>query len=171
MARGGDGLPTPPPAERHYAKAVEGYTLAIELNPTNEILYSNRAFAHIRLENFGSAAADATQAISVNPKYGKAYYRRGDASMALGHFKEAVRDFRAAARLAPNDPDLRKKLAEAEKELRRVRFEEALSVPEEAVRSYSDEVCLEDMAIDASYAGPRMQSECAWAEGGTGGPG
>ena len=31
--------------------------------------------------------------------------------------------------MAPNDPDLRRKLAEAEKEVKRIRFEEALSLP------------------------------------------
>ncbi len=31
--------------------------------------------------------------------------------------------------MAPRDPDLRKKLAECEKEVKRLRFEEALAVP------------------------------------------
>lgn len=44
------------------------------------------------------------------PRSAKAFYRRGDASYALGHFKDAVRDFRAAIRLAPSDPDLRRKV-------------------------------------------------------------
>jgi len=35
--------------------------------------------------------------------------------------------------MAPNDPDLRRKLAEAEKEVKRIRFEEALSLPVRAV--------------------------------------
>ena len=47
----------------------------------------------------------------------------------LGKFKLAARDFRQAAKMAPNDPDLRRKLSEAEKEVKRIRFEEALSVP------------------------------------------
>jgi hypothetical protein len=34
-----------------------------------------------------------------------------------------------AAKVAPRDPDLRKKLAECEKEVKRLRFEEALAVP------------------------------------------
>lgn len=59
----------------------------------------------------------------------QAYYRRGDANFLLGKFKLAARDFRQAAKMAPNDPDLRRKLAEAEKEVKRIRFEEALSLP------------------------------------------
>ena len=56
-------------SEKHFAQAVEGYTRAIELNPNVAIYYGNRAFAHIRLENYGSALEDATKATEINPKY------------------------------------------------------------------------------------------------------
>jgi tetratricopeptide (TPR) repeat protein len=46
-----------------------GYTQAIELRPAHAIYYANRAAAHIRLEEYGSAIADATQAIEVDPDY------------------------------------------------------------------------------------------------------
>ena len=122
------------------------------------MLYSNRAFAHIRLENFGSAIQDATRALELDPTYTKAHYRRGDAAFALSHFRDAVADFRAGVKLAPRDPDLRKKLAEAEKEYKRVRFEEALSVPEDST-SALDGVHLEDVFVEESYSGPRMQED------------
>ena len=77
-----------------------------------------RAFAHIRLEEYGSAMADASKALECDPQYAKAYYRRGDAAFALSHFKDAVRDFRAAAKLAPRDPDLRRKVGLLSPDLR-----------------------------------------------------
>lgn len=110
------------------------------------------------MENFGSAIADATKALELNPDYAKAYYRRGDASFALSHFRDAVANFRAAARLAPRDPDLRRKLSEAEKELKRVRFEEALSLPESST-SALDSVILTDIEVEAGYSGPRMDEK------------
>ena len=55
------------------------------------------------------------------------YYRRADANFALGKFKLAYKDFRLAARYAPSDPDLRKKLAETERVVKRLRFEEAIA--------------------------------------------
>ena len=61
--------------------------------------------------------------------YAQGYYRRGDAYFALGKFKNALKDFRNAARIAPRDPDLRKKLTSCEKEVKRIRFEEALATP------------------------------------------
>lgn len=148
---------TQPHTEKLYSEAVEGYTLAIKHDPTNPVFWSNRAFAHIRMENFGSAMQDATQALALDSNYAKAYYRRGDAAFALSHFKNAVANFRAAARLAPKDPDLRKKLAEAEREYKRVRFEEALSLPDDTT-SALDSIVLQDVVVEDSYTGPRMEA-------------
>lgn len=69
--------PTPPArAEKHYAAAVVGYTQAIEARPKHAIYWANRAAAHIRLEEYGSAIADASQAIEVDPDYIKVRRRR-----------------------------------------------------------------------------------------------
>ena len=57
------------------------------------------------------------------------YYRRGDANVALSKFKLALRDLKMAAQVAPRDPDLQKKLLACEKEVKRIRFEEALATP------------------------------------------
>lgn len=56
-------------AEAHYQAAVDGYTKAILLSPNHVVYYANRAAAQIRLENFGSALADATKAIEMDPRY------------------------------------------------------------------------------------------------------
>lgn len=58
-------------AEKHYGAAVALYTKAIDLDGSNAVYYSNRAFAHIKLEEYGSAVADATQAIEVDASYAK----------------------------------------------------------------------------------------------------
>jgi len=60
-----------PFSARKYSQAIDLYTQAIELNSGNAVYYSNRAFAHLRLEEYGSAIQDATKAIEVDPKYSK----------------------------------------------------------------------------------------------------
>ncbi|KIY99524.1 protein phosphatase 5 [Monoraphidium neglectum] len=145
--------------DKHYAAAVVGYTQAIELRPQNAIYWANRAAAHIRLEEYGSAIADAGQAIEVDPDYIKAYYRRGDANFALGKFKDALKDLRTAAKRAPRDPDLRRKLAECEKAVKRLRFEEALATPESEITHVSDTIDLASMEVEDGYKGPRMQED------------
>lgn len=47
------------------------YTQAIELQPDNAVLYANRAFAHIKIEEYGSAVIDASKAITADPSYAK----------------------------------------------------------------------------------------------------
>lgn len=58
-------------AVKHYHEAVDEYSKAIELDPSNAVYHSNRSFAHLRLEEYGSAAVDATKAIELDPKYAK----------------------------------------------------------------------------------------------------
>lgn len=101
--------------------AIELYTRAIELTPNNAVLYSNRAFAHIKTEAFGyfifsslplssisspllipskphlfyrSALIDAQKAIDLDKKYIKGYYRMATAKLALNKHKEALSYFR-----------------------------------------------------------------------------
>jgi tetratricopeptide (TPR) repeat protein len=64
-------LPLCPVAEKHYAAAVHLYTQAIDIQPDNAVLYANRAFAHIKIEEYGSAVMDASKAIEANPTYAK----------------------------------------------------------------------------------------------------
>lgn len=53
----------------NYKLAIEKYTLAIEANPKVAAYYANRAFAHIRMESFGYAIADATIAIELDSRF------------------------------------------------------------------------------------------------------
>lgn len=143
--------------EKHYVKAVSGYSAALSLDPTSAVLFSNRAAAHLKLENYGSALADAGRAIDLDPKYVKAYYRRADAAAGLGRVRDALRDFRTAAKVAPRDPDLKVKLKQAEKEVARLRFEAAIAVPEADAVPVAERVDLSTMPVEASYDGPRME--------------
>ena len=75
--------------DKQYSAAIKAYTEALDLH-TTAVLYGvfcvsgipsskrhsalgifpgNRAFAHLKLENFGSAIADADAAIRVDPDY------------------------------------------------------------------------------------------------------
>jgi len=89
------------------------------------------------------------------------YYRRGDAYFALGKLKEALKDFRTAAKVAPKDPDLRKKLSECEKAVKRIKFEEALATPESEITHLSDTIELDTFPIESSYKGPMMLEDGA----------
>ena len=144
-------------AEKHFAKATDCYSKAIEVDPSNPIYYSNRAFCHIRLEAYGSAIEDATKAIECDPKFIKAYYRRGAALFALSKLKDARKDFQQVVRIHPRDKDAQSKLTEIDKELRRQAFLKAIE--SDKGKPASETVDLKAMEVDDSYDGPRLTEE------------
>ncbi|KAL6930465.1 related to Small glutamine-rich tetratricopeptide repeat-containing protein 2 [Hanseniaspora guilliermondii] len=81
---------------KDYRKAIEAYTEAIELSPSNPIYYSNRAAAFISSKDFSSAVDDAEKAIALKADYAKAYTRLGAAKMGLELPEEAAEAYAKA---------------------------------------------------------------------------
>ncbi|TVU17044.1 hypothetical protein EJB05_33054 [Eragrostis curvula] len=142
-----------------FSQAIELYNQAIELNSSNAVYWANRAFAHTKLEEYGSAVQDATKAIEIDPRYSKGYYRRGAAYLAMGKFKDALKDFQQVKRICPNDPDATRKLKECEKAVQKIRFEEAISVGDAEKRSVADSIDYHIIEVEPQYAGPRIDGE------------
>ncbi|KAK9152530.1 hypothetical protein Sjap_000010 [Stephania japonica] len=140
-----------------YSQAIDLYSQAIELNSQSAVYWANRAFAHTKLEEYGSAIQDATKAIEIDPKYSKGYYRRGAAYLAMGKFKEALKDFQQVKKTCPNDPDAAKKLKECEKAVMKLKFEEAIAVQEAEKRSIT--VDYHTIEVEPQYSGARIEGE------------
>ncbi|KAK4394770.1 Serine/threonine-protein phosphatase 5 [Sesamum angolense] len=147
-----------------YSQAIDLYTQAIEVHNNNAVYWANRAFAHTKLEEYGSAIQDATKAIEIDPRYSKGYYRRGAAYLAMGKFKEALKDFQQVKKICPNDPDATKKLKECEKAVMKLKFEEAISVPESGRRSVADSVDYHTIDVEPQYAGARIEGDVVTLE-------
>ncbi|GAB5033816.1 serine threonine-protein phosphatase 5 [Nannochloropsis oceanica] len=137
--------------ENHFEKATELYSQAIELHPT-AILYSNRALAAIRMENYGMAIQDAEAAIDLDPSYLKAFYRRGSANYALGKNKEALRDFKHVFKVHPRDKDAAAKFRECEKAVKAAAF--AAAIQTEDSMPLSQTVQPDSIIVEDSYDGP-----------------
>lgn len=58
-----------------YSTAVALYTEALQLDPSNHILYSNRSAARLKQGLFAQALQDAIAARDLCPTWPKAYYR------------------------------------------------------------------------------------------------
>ena len=141
----------------NFQQAIVCYTMAIDLGEEGDllpVLYANRAMAHIKLEAYGLAIADAEQAMKIDPSYIKSYYRRGSANLAIGKYKLALRDFKAVCKLRPNDRDARNKLKECEKAAKQMAFASAIEsdAPENAAIDF------ESIVVEDSYDGPRIVS-------------
>lgn len=165
--------------EGHFAKALAAYTLAIDLsdteeetasdgldsldglspqdkNPSVQVYYANRAFCHIKMENFGSALADATKAIEAKADFPKGWYRRGTAYLALGRPKDAMKDFTQLCKLVPQDKDAREKLKSCQKQVQTAKFLDAIAC--EKTKPISQTLDLNKMDVDKSYQGPVYES-------------
>ena len=76
--------------EKKYKEALDCYTKAIEIDPNDPILYSNRSAMHLNLSEFDQALTDAEKAISLKADYAKGYLRKGKALEGLQKMKEAL---------------------------------------------------------------------------------
>ena len=76
--------------EKKYKEALDCYSKAIEIDPNDPILYSNRSLMHINLSEFDQAITDAEKAISIKPEYAKAYLRKGKALEGQQRLQEAL---------------------------------------------------------------------------------
>ena len=76
--------------EKKYKDALDCYSKAIEIDPNDPILYSNRSAMHLNLNEFDQAITDAEKAISLKPDYGKAYLRKGKALEGQSRLQEAL---------------------------------------------------------------------------------
>lgn len=88
--------------------------MAIDLDPDNAVLYSNRSAAYLASgDAMSKALADSVKCIDLRPDWGKGYSRRGAAEHALGRFDAAIATFNNALRMDPNDKALQAGLVAA----------------------------------------------------------
>ncbi|KAI6110627.1 phosphoprotein phosphatase [Pisolithus croceorrhizus] len=143
----------------NFTAAVKLYSEAIQLNPADATLWSNRAAARTKLEEYGFALADASKAIDINPKYAKAYYRRATCYLQLTKPQMAVLDFKKVLALEPRNDTVRAQLTATQKLVRKIEFEKAIETEEE---KNAVERCLEIIGeggceVESDYTGPKMQ--------------
>ena len=83
-------------------KAIQTYSLAIELNPNCAEAYNNRGVIYGENHEFNRAIADFTKAIQLKPEYAEIRYNRGSAYSSKGELDRAITDFGKAIQLNPN---------------------------------------------------------------------
>eukprot|EP01048_Picozoa_sp_COSAG05_P009955 COSAG05_NODE_848_length_6985_cov_11.108336_1_plen_378_part_00 len=96
-----------------YGKAAQDCPAVAALQSLKSVLYSNRAMAHLKLQNWDLADADASSCLDLDPTAVKGYLRRGVAQREQHRYADAVRNFEKVLQLDPNSKDGIKQLGKA----------------------------------------------------------
>ena len=101
-----------------YNKYTEAINLYVDC-PLNAIIYANRSWINLKLDNNSDALEDAKLAIESDPNYMKAYYRRGNANYFLFRFEDALDDFNFLLSKFPNEKELIDKIEKTKSQLKK----------------------------------------------------
>ncbi|KAG0516427.1 hypothetical protein BDA96_09G002200 [Sorghum bicolor] len=91
---------------KDYLVAVDAYTQATELDPTDATVLSNRSLCWLRAGQAERALEDAKACRALRPDWAKACYREGAAHRLLQRFEDAANAFYEGVQLDPENKEL-----------------------------------------------------------------
>ncbi|XP_039758769.1 hsp70-Hsp90 organizing protein 3-like [Pararge aegeria] len=89
-----------------FIEAVLHYTQALKMDPNNHVLYSNRSFAFLKLDQHYLSLQDANETVRLKPYWAKGYFRRAEVEAASGLYDEAIISYTRALQLEPRNVKL-----------------------------------------------------------------
>lgn len=90
-------------AAKDFTGAAQKFSEAINLEPTNHVLYSNRSGAYASLKDFDKALEDANKTTELKADWAKGWGRKGAALHGVGNLVDAVDAFEHALKLEPTN--------------------------------------------------------------------
>ncbi|KAJ7981813.1 TPR repeat-containing thioredoxin TTL1-like [Quillaja saponaria] len=107
-----------------YTEACSAYGEGLRLDPSNSVLYCNRAACWFKLGVWERSIEDCNQALSIQPSYTKALLRRAASNSKLEKWAEAVKDYEVLRRELPDDNDVAESLFHVQVALKKSRGED-----------------------------------------------
>uniref|UniRef100_A0A7N1A8Y1 Thioredoxin domain-containing protein n=1 Tax=Kalanchoe fedtschenkoi TaxID=63787 RepID=A0A7N1A8Y1_KALFE len=107
-----------------FTEACSAYGEGLRLDPSNSILYCNRAACWVKIGQWERSIEDCNQALRIQPSYTKALLRRAVSNTKLERWSDAVGDYEALRKALPDDNEVAKSLFHAQVALRKSRGEE-----------------------------------------------
>ena len=75
--------------EKRYQDALECYSSALELQPTEHTVFSNRSLAYLRIGRLEDAFSDACRCVEICPEFARGFMRKAVALNMLHRYEEA----------------------------------------------------------------------------------
>ncbi|XP_051152020.1 TPR repeat-containing thioredoxin TTL1-like [Andrographis paniculata] len=107
-----------------FTEACSAYGEGLKLDPSNSVLYCNRAACWFKLGQWERSVDDCNQALHIKPNYIKALLRRAASNSKLEKWVEAVRDYEVLRMELPDDAEVAESLFHAQVELKKSRGED-----------------------------------------------
>jgi len=95
-------------ADKNYEAAVAHFTKCIELDPRDEVYFSNRSAAYASNGKYDEALVDAQAVLRLRPSWVKGHARLAAALYGLEQYGEAKEAYERALKLEPNDQALQR---------------------------------------------------------------
>lgn len=99
---------------KNYNEAISHFSKAIDLDPSNHVLYSNRSGCYAALHQYDKALKDAEKCIKLKPDWPKGYSRRGLAEFNLNRIDDAIVTYKKGLEFDPTNVALQEGLKQAE---------------------------------------------------------
>ncbi|EKX73407.1 conserved hypothetical protein [Theileria equi strain WA] len=99
----------------NFQEAANYFTQAINVNPNDAVLYSNRSGAYASLGMYEEALADGIKCIELKPDWPKGYSRKGLAEFKLGNSAAAMETYKKGLEYDPDNEALKSAMKEVAK--------------------------------------------------------
>jgi tetratricopeptide (TPR) repeat protein len=96
-----------------FEEAVEHFTAAISLEPSNHVHYSNRSVSYAKLGKAHAALSDANKCTRLCPSFSKGWFRLGVANDMLGRYSDAVAALEQGLKIEPGHQQMEAALSRA----------------------------------------------------------
>lgn len=106
-----------------FSAAIEAYTEAITLDPSEAVFFTNRALCYHKKKEWARVVADCTQAVQLSTKSVKGYYLLGVAETELGNFDAGDGMLQKALSLTATSDPYRKMVEQAMRLVKKRKWE------------------------------------------------
>lgn len=140
-------------AAKDFQKAIDLFSQAIEIDPTNHVLYSNRSACHASLKNFSAALEDAVKTTELKPDWGKGFSRKGAALHGQGDLIGALDAYEQCLKIEPNNAQAKQGLTAVNDAIKREAAEDGQEPDVGLASIFSDPNWMQKLATNPKTAG------------------